>query len=158
MSSSCTLLEIYCVRPRKVKLPCCIAQGQLVFFAQAFCMWHSESLLMREQGYSKERVGSVDGFCPGHLRSSLGIGVDCHIGTICHGQSQEAVLIILLQQTDVFLLLLAQSVFHDLQLEQMATLHGIRQLSILQRPVTKQNGKRSLLPAWYQYTLWSASC
>ncbi len=54
--------------------------------------------------------------CPGHLRSSFGVGVYCHIGTICHGQSQEAVFIILLQQTNVFLLLLAQSVFHYLQL------------------------------------------
>ncbi len=78
-------------------------------------MLHSESLLVREHGKSKETVRSVDGFCADHLRSSFGIGVDCHIGTICHGQSQEAVFIILLQQTHVFLLLLAQSVFHYLQ-------------------------------------------
>lgn len=80
-------------------------------------MLHSESLLMREQGNSKEADGSAGKFCPAHLRSSFGIGVDCHIGTICHGQRQEAVFIVLLQYTHVFLLWLAQSVFHDLQLK-----------------------------------------
>ena len=68
------------------------------------------------ESMARKAIGSVEGFCLSHLRSSFGTGVDGHIGTICHGQSQKAVFIILLQQTHVFLLLLAQSVFHDLQL------------------------------------------